>query len=382
MKIVYIIESLGNSGGMERVLCTKANWLSEFSNYQITIITLRPLPKDNFFNFNPNINIVSLDIKEIPGPLFLKFFKKKIETSNFKKTLSKFLKNIRPDFTISMYGSEYSFLHKIDDGSRKLVEFHFSHNYLEYLIKSIPDLKFRGLRLWYVKLMQRKERKYAAKYDGLILLTDQDRKLWGNRDNMYVIPNPNSFSSNYTASLQNKRIIAIGRFISQKGFDLLIKSFTIVGENFPDWKLTIIGEGQDEDFLRKLIQENKLDNQITLKSPTKAIEKELLNSSILAFPSRYEGFGLVLTEAMECGVPCVAFDCECGPAEIIKHQEDGLLIKSEDIKAFADALIILITDSSLRQQMGTRAKINVGRFKEDRIMRSWVALFNELHDLN
>jgi glycosyltransferase involved in cell wall biosynthesis len=193
-----------------------------------------------------------------------------------------------------------------------------------------------------------------------------------------VIPNPLSFTSPVTAGLSAKRILSTGRLIATKGFDLLIESFRLVAMRHPDWKLTILGEGQDKQYLLNKIRLYKLEDRINILPPTSDILSELLNTSIYAAASRYEGFGLAITEAMECGVPCVAFDCECGPREIITHGEDGLLIEPFHIERFAEALLLLIEDPTLRTQLGRQANISAGRFAPVNIMQQWETLFNSL----
>ena len=103
-----------------------------------------------------------------------------------------------------------------------------------------------------------------------------------------------------------------------------------------------------------------------------------MDSSIYALSSRYEGFGLVLTEAMECGVPCVAFDCECGPSEIINNNIDGFLVEDRNVIQFAEKLEILMSDNELRKRMGVQAKQNVKRFGIEKVMQHWTSLFNDL----
>jgi glycosyltransferase involved in cell wall biosynthesis len=378
MKIVYIINSLGNSGGMERVLSTKANFLATQLGNTVYIITQFPLPSDKFFHFSPLVKIESLDMPRPSGNKFKNIISAPSKKRVYKHKLAQRLKEICADIAISMCGNEFSFLHQIKDGSHKIAEFHFSKNYLVQLVKNIPGLKLRAFRLLMVKWMQFMQHKKNGHYEKLILLTDADKNLWGNQPYMCVIPNPLSYTYDGLATLGNPQIIAIGRLIAQKGFDLLIESFSLVSAKFQGWNLVIVGEGQDEAYLKNLIAKKQLTGRITLQPPVKNIQNLLLDSSILAFPSRYEGFGLVLTEAMECGLPCVAFDCECGPAEIIKNGEDGLLVANGNVTEFAASLEKLMSDKDLRKRMGSHAKVNVKRFHAEHIMPRWVRLFTQL----
>ena len=362
MKIVYCTQSLYRPGGMERVLTSKVNYLSEQYGYEIHLAIMDG-EKPPYFPLSSKIVCHNLAVKN---------------KKEYYQKLSKLLFTLRPDITVSLYGAEFTFLYKIKDGSKKIVEFHFTKYYLTYLVKGIEHLRFRFLHQIKAWWMQKKESFYASKYDKVVLLTHRDLKIWGNKSNMCYIHNPVSFYSDSVASLQNKRIIAVGRYIAQKGFDLLIEVFGRIANKYPDWELCIFGEGQDERLLYEKIQKYELTAQIHLYPSVHDIKKELLNSSIFAFSSRYEGFGLVLTEAMECGLPCIAFDCECGPNEIIVDKETGFLIKLGDIDDFSSKLAILIQNMELRKEMGANGKIAVREFHAEKIMPQWSQLFVEI----
>ena len=359
LKIAYCIHSLQNSGGMERVLTTKANSLAEHLGYEVHII-IKYQQGPPFFELSPKINCHLLQVRT---------------QKEYKKKLKNLLYEIHPDITVSMYGSEFTFLYKIKDGSKKIVEFHFSKNYLIHLVNGIVHLRFRSLHRIKVWCLQKKEAYYAGKYDKVVLLTRQDLELWGNKSNMCYIHNPLSFRSKKVSTTENRRIIAVGRYIAQKGFDLLIDAFASIAPSHPDWQLCMYGDGQDKLLLSQKIHEYSLERQVLLKQPTQHIAEEYIASSILVFPSRYEGFGLVLTEAMECGLPCIAFDCECGPREIIADQETGFLVKTGNVKGLADSMNRLMNDESLRKKMGKEGKLYVRQFYLEAIMEQWEHLF-------
>lgn len=362
MKIVYCIHSLHRSGGMERVLTTKANYLAEHYGHEVHIIT-RVDEGEPFFQLSPWVIHHCL------------YASGKID---YRKKLTGMLYSIKPAITISMYGDEYAFLYKIKDGSKKIVEFHFSKYYLTHLVNGIAHLRFRKLHRLKAWWLQKREEKYASKYDKVVLLTKQDLELWGNKSNMCYIHNPLSFRSEKVSPAENRRIIAVGRYIAQKGFDLLIDAFALIAPSHPDWQLCIYGEGQDKFLLRQKIHDYSLESQVLLKQSTQHIAEEYIASSILVFPSRYEGFGLVLTESMECGLPCVAFDCECGPREIIADQKTGFLVKTGDIKGLADCMNKLMNDESLRKEMGKEGKLRVRQFYPEFIMEQWEQLFKDI----
>jgi glycosyltransferase involved in cell wall biosynthesis len=357
MTILYCIPSLSKPGGMERVVTVKANWLADVAGHKVHIVTR----VDGEPRFPLSSNVILHRIG-----------------SNYKKGLTDLLYSLRPAVAISLYGEESDWLYKIKDGSRKVIEFHFTRNHLVHLVQGLPDVRFRPLRLKYVRLLQFLDERCARYYDKMVLLTEGDRQLWGSPANAVVIPNPLSFTSPVCSDLRAKRIVTAGRLIATKGFDLLIEAFRLVAIQFPDWRLDIFGEGQDKIYLLNKIHRYGLDKQIEILRPTPDIAAELLNSSIYACSSRYEGFGLTITEAMECGVPAVAFDCECGPREIIEDGNDGLLIKPQNVDLFGRALQRLMASHEHRRRLGLHARESAQRFSVEAVMPRWEELFYSL----
>lgn len=288
---------------------------------------------------------------------------------------------LQADIVISMFGSELRFLHKINDGSRKILEFHYSYSYLIDLVKGIHGLRFRVLHLLKVYWKGLVDRYHVPFYDAFVVLSEQDRQAWLATDPQTIaIPNPLSFSVLDASDLTSKRIIAVGRFTAQKGFDLLIEAFALLAKRYPQWSLDIFGAGPDYNYLQDCIKRFALADQVRLNSTSQNIRQEMLQSSIFAFSSRYEGFGLVLTEAMACGIPCVSFDCKSGPSEILTQAEDGYLVACYDVVGFSNALEILMVDEKKRVEMGAHARENVKRFLPENIMLQWDQLFHKVVD--
>lgn len=362
MKLLYCIGGLINSGGLERVLVSKVNFLVEMAGYEVHILVGGQEAKP-FFAISPLVHL------HYCGDCSNREFRHKLEALIY---------SIQPQVTISMGGREQSFLYKIKDGSAKVLEFHFTKNYLVHLVRGIRSINFRWLHLLKAHYIQFCNERYSRHYDRVVLLTHQDLELWGNRDNMCYIPNPLSFRSDDKADLSQKQIIAVGRLISQKGFDLLIEAFNNIAPQFKDWNLSIWGSGQDHTLLQNMIDQYNLSNRIKINAPVNNISQQMLKSSIFVFPSRYEGFGLVLTEAMECGLPCVAFDCECGPREIIDDNRNGLLVKVGDVESLSSALSSLMGNDTLRSEMGIQSIDFAKKFYCESVMPQWVELFNKL----
>ncbi len=373
MKIVYCISGIFNSGGMERVLANKANYLQKHG-YEIVIITTDQRNRKTFFSFDPQIKHIDLEINydlNNNKNLLSKVWSYPSKQRLHKKKLEAALKEIKADVVISMFDHDVSFLHAISDGSEKLLEIHFSR---------FKRIQYGRKGFWGAidRYRSKQDAITAAKYKKFVVLTQEDKKLWGNLNNMEVIPNANSFESDIVSNLEQKNAIAVGRFDYQKGFDELIDTWKIVNLSHPDWILDIYGHGP---LLQSYIQRIKaygLEDVIILHEPVKDIRNAYLNKSMVVMTSRYEGFGMVLIEAQVCGLPLLAYACKCGPRDIIEEGKNGMLFPVGDINGLANGIISLIEDRELRKNMGKEAKLMASNFSEDKVMQLWMKLFDGL----
>lgn len=373
LKLVYLIPSIHNSGGMERVLCNKANWLVKHG-YQIHIVTTDQKHKPPFFDFSSEVKYHDLEINyediQLLGTL------RKIKTYFRKRKLHRtrleeLLNQLKADIVISMFGTEMRFFWKYHDGSRKIAEIHFSKDFRMHNYR-------KGFWWWVDWWRSKRDKRYIRQLDKFVVLTHNDKACWGQQSNIEVIHNACPFVSPQQALLTQKRAIAVGRFVPQKGFDTLIEAWNLVTIKHPDWRLTIIGDGEDRDILQQQISRFGLTNKIDLKAPTSRIQEEYISSSIYVLSSRLEGFGMVLVEAMSCGLPAVSFACS-GPQDIIRHGETGLLIPQGDIEALALGICRLIEDKDLRLRMGKLAAQDIQeRFSIEHIMHQWENLFEDI----
>ncbi len=369
-KIIYCIPALANSGGMERVLSLKANYLVALG-YDVSIITSDQMGRGVFFPLDERIKRYDLGINhEVSnGSLLKKVLGYPKRHIKHKRALSKLLKELKADIVISMFGDEASFLPSIKDGSRKILEYHFS---------KLKRLQYSRSGLWQKvdEWRTKQDEEIVKKFDDFVVLTKEDKELWGNLNNIQVIPNPLTFDSLETASLNHKRIIAAGRLDFQKHFDALINIWAKLAPKYPDWRLDIYGDGQDRQALQQQINQLGLEQSTALRQPTKDIQQEYLKSSIYAMTSRYEGLPMVLLEAQTIGLPVVSYACKCGPRDIIQNGENGFLIEPYDEDLFIKRLSALIEGEELRKQMGKKAKENSKRFNIETIMPQWEKIFN------
>ena len=222
-----------------------------------------------------------------------------------------------------------------------------------------------------------KEYSNIKRYDEFLVLTEEDKKDWGD-SKIKVINNPLSFDSKEISSCKNKKIISVGRLTKQKGFDILIDVWKKVREKHSDWILEIYGEGNLKKELQSKIDSLNLTDSLLLKGSEKNIQSKYLEGSIYVMSSRYEGFGMVLIEAMSCGLPLVSFDCPCGPKDIIKDGENGFLIKFGNIEQMIEKINYLIENEDKRIEMGKKSKKLSYNYSEEEIMNQWKELFENL----
>ncbi|WP_059008241.1 glycosyltransferase family 4 protein [Streptomyces specialis] len=177
----------------------------------------------------------------------------------------------------------------------------------------------------------------------------------------------------------SRTIVAAGRLVDPKRYDRLIDAFAKLTCDFPDWRLRVYGRGPSRGALREQIDRLGLADRVRLMGAVSPIETEWAKGAIAAVTSLYESFGLTIVEAMACGVPVVATDCPHGPAEIISHGEDGLLVPLDGgVDAIADGLRTLMSDDELRRRMATRALVTAARYEPDAVARRYEDLFADL----
>lgn len=373
MKIVYTIAATYNSGGMERVLANKANWLVR-NGYEISILTTDQKARSSFFELDPRIKVYDLGInyEENNGKSFLnKLIHYPFKQWRHKKALQRLLPELKADVVVSMFCNDASILPKIQDGSRKVLEIHFSRfKRLQYGRKGIWKLAD--------ELRSRNDLRVVSKFDKFVVLTEEDKGYWGELDNINVIPNARSFEVEKPAELNEKKVIAVGRYCYQKALDKLIQAWGIVCREIADWKLHLVGDGEDRAQLQKQISELGLTEKVVLGRAETDMKSVYSNSSVLALSSRYEGLPMVLIEAQAAGLPIVSFECKCGPKDVLTDGVDGILVKEGNVEGMAQGLLKLIKDETLRKQMGIAAYKNSERFSEEKVMANWVELFNEV----
>jgi len=372
MKIVYCILGTFNSGGMERVLANKTNYLAKLG-YDITIITTDQNNQKPYFSLDKSIKQIDLGINYTENNnsgLFKKILDYPKKQKLHKNRLANQLNQIKPDITVSLFDHEVGLLPKINSAGKKIVEIHFSRfKRMQYGRKGVWKLidKFRS----------KKDLKTVKEYDKFVVLTEEDKDYWGELDNIVVIPNANSFPISERSKLDTNNVIAVGRYDYQKRFDDLIEIWRTVNASKPDWKLNIFGKGPEKENLQKLINDYDLRDSVFLKDPVQDIGNQYLNSSMIVMTSRYEGLPMALLEGQAAGLPLISYACKCGPRDIIREGINGFLLEEGDKNAVANRLLSLMEDESLRDRLGEKSFELSKNFSEEVVMKKWIQLFND-----
>ena len=376
-KIVYCTPSLYMAGGVERVLTLKANYFADIYGYDVTIITTDGNDKPNFFPLSQSVKVLNLDIN-FEEMWHCSFFKRLClyfpKERRFKKRLTEELYRIRPDITISLLRREINFLTEIHDGSKKIGEIHINRaHYRNFTPNRSNPFKAIFASFWKHGLVEKLKR-----LDRFVVLTEYDRQAWQEIPRVDVIPNPLPFYPDQVPAVRRQQIIAVGRYFDEKGYDMLLKAWAIVERACDDWELDIYGDG-NKPYYEKIAASLNLDKKrCRLNDSISDVQKEYLDSSLFVCMSRFEGFGMVIVEAMACGLPVVAFDCPWGPRAIIKEGEDGILAENGNPSALAKGLICLMENDTKRVAMSTASQRNVQRFTIDKIAQQWKFLFENL----
>lgn len=377
MKIYYIYTALVTKGGADRVITEKANWLAEHG-YEIAIITDTQMGREPVFPLSPKVKLIDLAVdfsKEYGHSFLIRIWMYYKLMHQYRKMVTEVLMNDRPDIVVSTLGRDISFITKIKDGSKKIGEAHTTKQF----IRNFHLLEQRNVIFKYLtKYFRWHMDQQVNRLDALVVLTSQDQHDWEDKIPVYVIPNSFPFYPDEPSACENKKAIIVGRYNSAKGYNYLIDAWKYVYQKHPDWIIDIFGSGEYEDKVRKQILDNGLQAVVIMNNPTDHIMEEYLKSSIYVMSSVFEGFAMVLLEAMACGLPCVSFDCPYGPRNVITDGEDGILVEYLNSQALADQICRLIENEDLRKQMGSNGRRNVLRFSRETIMPQWVVLFESL----
>lgn len=388
MKICFVTENIAELGGRQRVLTVVANALAESNNVEVSILftSLKGIMEKQVYELNPKIiqlwdSKIATDKKSYIGYKIIRTFNKKIYSIENVELLRRiyfpekeiklyqkfFSKNIF-DVVIGVGTRSSAMLSLLNNNHKKIAWLHNSYN----IYFNTPQYFQWKQELLYHKLL--------PNLDKMVVLTDNDVNIYNNqfKNNPIRIYNPLSFECSQKSDLKGNKLLFVGRLDYEiKGLGLLIKSLKKLKDIVSDFTLTVVGDGSGKErFLKEAIEAGIIDN-IKMIGATTEVIKYYISNSICILPSTQEGFGLVVTEAMECGLPVISYKTE-GPSEIIEDGVNGFLVEKFDTDVFALRIAELCLNSEKREEMGRNAINRARYFSINNIKIEWIKMLESI----
>ncbi len=358
-------------GGLERTLTDKANYLVA-NGHDVMFLTYAQGENKVFYDLDSRVRQVDVDcsIYVIYNSPFWNRIKRYLQLRRqFRERMTRVLDDFRPDVVVVTIPNTEDFILDIvtvahAKNVKVIVE---SHLAFPFHLKN-KQLTERILFKLYPPL------KAIRQVDLLIALTEQDADNFRRHKvpQVTVVPNPSTYYCDDIGAVEKQegRIIAVGRLSNQKRYDRLIHAFSLIASKYPAWSVDIFGAGPLENSIQMLIERQGLTGRVRLNKPTQDIIDEYKRSQFFVLSSDYEGFGLVIIEAMACGLPVVSTTCPCGPSEIITDGGNGLLARMDE-SDLAKKMEWLITHEAERRQMGLCAHETSARYRKELVMPEW-----------
>lgn len=373
MKLIYCMASVYNPGGMERTLYNKLRWWVQHG-HETVLVTTDQHGRPPFYDFPPEVKMIDLGINytdDLGRNPILQTFSYLRKRRKHRAALTEVLMREKGDVVISLYPSESSFIPDIQDGSLKMLELHFNKQFrLQYNRKGLLGLADR--------LRTKQDERIVRRFDNFIVLTRQDAEQWGHLPNLSVMPNAVVTAPHKEHQPGNHRVIAVGRLDYQKGFDRLLDAWALIPSELRKfWRLDIFGQGEWEEKLKQQIMTLGIGESAAVNQPTDRVFDEYAASDFLVMTSHYEGFPMVMIEAMACGVPTVCFDFLCGPRDIIANGINGIIVPEGNLQALSTAMQQLMEHPEQLARMSEQAKRISEEFSQEVIMRRWDLFIND-----
>ena len=362
MKVTLVIYGLGG-GGAERVMSIVANyWVSK--GWGVTLIMLVPPTTAPFYQLDSRIQLKSLGVAGKSTSKLAAIF----NTWQRVQVLRQAIIRSKPDLVISFMNSVnvYAILACWRLNIPTIVS--------EHIYPGATDAN----KIWQFIM------KWAYRYADLVTVLTENALAFYPAAKGYraiVMPNPITTPDPVTTTTQllaNPSLIAVGRLHPQKGFDLLLKAFARIQAKYPEWQITILGEGPMRSELEALRAQLKLTDRVHFPGLVSNVRDYLDQADLFVMPSRFEGFPMALCEAMACGLPVIAADCLSGPRDIVEDGIDGVLVATENIDALTAGLESLMSDPTKRQQLAQNAPKILDRFGVEQVMGIWQEAINRV----
>ncbi|SDQ16028.1 Glycosyltransferase involved in cell wall bisynthesis [Prevotella sp. khp1] len=384
MKLAFLCNNMKSTNGVERVLSQRLSLLAESGMYKVYLITYNQYGAPFSFPISDKVHYVDLATRYIERCSYhglFQYFDRYVSRKIFIRLFRHCVERINPDVVtcVDMHLADLEAVLSLKNNVVKVVECHCGLSaYFEDLEKI--ENRYRRNR---ERSLKQKLIRIIGKFDRIVVLTKDERVKWHLGDKVVFIPNmlvsyPEDLPEH---TITHNQIISVGRYAYQKGYDLLMEAWKIVEGKHPDWSLHIYGshDGDMGDYGRLLhiIDDSRMQN-VYLHPATNEVYSKYVESDFYVMSSRFESFGLVLIEAMSCGLPIVSFDCNYGPRSIVTDGETGILVPPYDVKKLALSICFMIEHNDERMKMGRNARVAILKYKPERIISFWQHFYQSL----
>lgn len=372
-----------STNGVERVLSQRLSLLAESGEFDVYLITYNQYGAPFSFSISDKVHYVDLATRFLNGCTYHGWFQyldRFISKIKYKQAVRSCFTSIDPDVItcVDIHFADLEVVLGLSINAVKVVECHCGLSaYYDDLNKYTYDRRNKERKIK-DKLIDS-----VRKFDRIVVMTEAERKDWGGGDKVVCIPNmlvsyPECLSEH---SVTHHRVISVGRYAYQKGYDLLIEAWKLIQEKYSDWTLEIYGshDGDMGNFeqLQQMVDIYKMSN-VYLHQTTNDVYSKYAESDFYVMSSRFESFGLVLIEAMSCGLPVISFDCLFGPRSIVDDGKTGILVPPTDVKKLAESICYMIEHPDERIRMGQKAREVVTKYKPETIISIWRNFYQSL----
>ena len=383
MKLAFLCNNMKSTNGVERVLSQRLSLLADSGGFDVYLVTYNQYGAPFSFPISQKVHYVDLATRYINGCSFhgwFQFFDRFLSKIVYKRSVRKCLYSINPDVItcIDIHLADLTTVLELPINAAKVVECHCGLSAYYSDIEKYP-LEKRS------KELKIKEKLICSvgRFDKVVVMTEAEKEDWKLGDKVVCIPNMLASFPDivYDNNQTSYRVISVGRYAFQKGYDLLLDAWKIVEGKHPEWTLHIYGSRDggigEYDMLNGKIKQSSLQS-VVLHPTTSEVYAHYIENDFYVMSSRYESFGLVLIEAMSCGLPIISFDCKYGPGTIVKNGETGILVSQNDTEKLADAICSMIENEEMRHMMGVNGRLESKRYLPENIMPLWHDFYKSL----
>ena len=372
-----------STNGVERVLSLRLSLLAESGEFDVYLITYNQYGAPFSFTISDKVHYVDLATRFLNGCSYHGWFQyidRFLSKIKYKQAVRRYLTRINPDVItcVDIHLADLEAVLDLHINAIKVVECHCGLSaYYDDLNKYTTDKRTKERKIK-DKLIDS-----VRRFDKIVVMTEAEKKNWGLGDKVVCIPNmlvtyPESLPEHTTT---HHRVISVGRYAYQKGYDLLIEAWRLIQEKYSDWSLHIYGshDGDMGNFeqLKQMLDDYGILN-VFLHQATNDVYSEYIKSDFYVMSSRFESFGLVLIEAMSCGLPVVSFDCLYGPRSIVDDGKTGILVPPTNVNKLAESICYMIEHPDERIRMGQKAREVVTKYKPETIISIWRNFYQSL----